>query len=395
MSATKTPQKPSPKTPSLRLHKLSKRAFVEIEKRRIYLGRYGDPEATEAYHRLIAEWVANGYRLPVSENEITMAEVIAEYLDYAKTYYHDHRTGGPSSTYTEIKVSVDPIKNLYGRVEAVKFGPVALRAIRQQWIDRGLAITTINSYTGNVKQMCKWAASHQLIPISVHTGLQTLTGLRRGRGVGKDPVARLPVPLEHVEATIPHLPRQLQAIVRLLLVTGARPSEILNLKRADIDTNGPVWTAILRHHKTSYKGKERRLYFGPRAQSALRPFLLRPDDAYMFSPQEAERERYQRQAEDAVGRRENQKPNARRTERRVGEKYSPTGLNIAIGRVCEKHSIPKWTPYQIRHLAATTIEATADMETAKAILGHSGLDITQIYVHRDNKTAAAWAASHG
>jgi len=29
--------------------------------------------------------------------------------------------------------------------------PNKLRAVRQEWIDKGLAITTINSYTGNVK----------------------------------------------------------------------------------------------------------------------------------------------------------------------------------------------------------------------------------------------------
>lgn len=63
--------------------------------------------------------------------------------------------------------------------------------------------------------------------------------------------------------------------------------------------------------------------------------------------------------------------------------------------MCDEHGIDVWTPYQLRHLAATTIEATADLQTASAILGYSGLEITQVYVHRDNKAAAAWAATHG
>ena len=41
------------------------------------------------------------------------------------------------------------------------------------------------------------------------------------------------------------------------------------------------------------------------------------------------------------------------------------------------------------------IETQKILETASAILGHSGLNITQVYVHRDNRTAAAWAAVHG
>lgn len=38
---------------------------------------------------------------------------------------------------------------------------------------------------------------------------------------------------------------------------------------------------------------------------------------------------------------------------------------------------------------------SADLEMASAIPGHGRLDINQVYVHRDNKTAAAWAATHG
>jgi integrase len=198
--------------------------------------------------------------------------------------------------------------------------------------------------------------------------------------------------MEYVEKTLPFLPSPLRAIVQLLLYTAARPSEILNLQRGDIDTNGEVWTAIIRDHKTAYKGKERRLFFGPRAQSVLRPFLLRPDSEYLFSPQEAEAERH---AKCPTHRRPTQRRNEKKTNRIIGVFYEHTGLNRAISRICKQHGIPVWTPYQLRHLAATTIEATADLQTASAILGHSGLNITQVYVHRDNKTAAAWAALHG
>lgn len=397
-----TAKKKSPTPPALRHHKPSGRACVRIDGRDIYLGRFGTPEATAAYFRLVAEYTSSGNRLPVPQAEITIDEVIAKYLAYCKTYYHDPRTGKPSSTYTEINVSLKAVLDLYAGAPAAKFGPVALRAVRQGWIDGseerpGLAITTINSYVGNVKACFKWATSHQLIPVEVHQGLTTLTGLRRGRGVGKDPVQRLPAPLGDVEKTIPFLPRPLQAVVRILLLTGARPSEVLSLKRGDVDTKGAVWVAIIRHHKTSYQGKQRRLFFGPRAQVALRPYLLRPDGEYLFQPRDAIDARFEkdRKADDYVGRRPDQKPNRRKSERTLNDHYSYTGLNVAVDRVCAKQGIAKWTPYQLRHLAATTIEATADLQTAAAILGHSGLDITQVYVHRDNKTAAAWALSNG
>lgn len=379
------------RVPTLRLHKPTNQAFVEIDGRRHYLGVHERPDTIQAYHRLIAEWIAGGYRLPVPQDQITVMEVADAYAKWAESYYLG-RFGEPSQENTRIRSALRPTIELYGNVAAIQFGPNALRAVRQVWIGQNISITTVNCYVGVIKRMFKWAASHEMVPASVHEALTTLSGLRRGRGMGKDPEPRQAVPNEHVEATIPHLPGPLQAVVRLLLLTGARPTEILRLQRRDIDTNANVWTAIVREHKTMDKGKSRRLFFGPRAQGVLRPFMLRPDEDYLFSPREAQAERY---AQCSTHRRENQKPNPRKTPRVIGYFYEHTGLNKAIARVCKEHNIPKWTPYQLRHLAATTIEATADLETASAILGHSGLNITQVYVHRDNKTAAAWAALHG
>ena len=381
------------RTPSLRLHKLSQRGFVELEDRRIYLGPWGEPETQTNYHRTIAEWVAAGYRLLPAVNELSIVELAAAYLDYCLVYYGNKNKKG-SNGYTQARSAMGVMTDLYGNTPAVRFGPKALRTVRQKWVDEELSITTINGYVGCIKRCFKWAVCNEMVSVEIYQALCTLPGLRRGRGVGKDPVRREPVPLEVVEKTLEHLPSPLRAAARLILYTGARPTEVLNLKRGDIDDLGPVWTGIVREHKTSYRGKERRLFFGPRSQAVLRPFLLRPQHAYLFSPKEGEHERHVL-GRKGKGRRPDQVPNPTKTDRTLGDHYHHNVLNHAIARVCEQHGIPKWTPYQLRHLAATTIEATADLENASAILGHGGLNITQVYVHRDNKTAAAWAALHG
>ena len=79
-----------PRTPSYRLHKPTGQAFVEINGRRHYLGKYELPETQRAYHTLIAEWMTNGYRLPVPPDEITMVELTDAYLQYAAIYYRDY-----------------------------------------------------------------------------------------------------------------------------------------------------------------------------------------------------------------------------------------------------------------------------------------------------------------
>lgn len=126
---------------------------------------------------MVAEWIACGYRLPVAPDEITVLEVADAYLEHAKTYYFDPRKNAPSSALMEIRVALDAVTTLYGDIAAVKFGPNALRAVRQVWIDRGITITitTINGYAAAVRRMFKWAAAHEMVPVETFTALGTLS----------------------------------------------------------------------------------------------------------------------------------------------------------------------------------------------------------------------------
>ena len=72
------------------------RAYVVLGGRRIHLGGYDTLESRERYARVIAEWTANGFQLPVSRDEITVVELIARFWQHAKQYYRsaDGRTTG-------------------------------------------------------------------------------------------------------------------------------------------------------------------------------------------------------------------------------------------------------------------------------------------------------------
>lgn len=83
-------------TPSLRHHKATAQGFVEIDGKRIYLGRFDLPETQQKYHALIAEWLANGRKLPVPPEEVTVVEVVAAFWIHAKTYYR-HADGTATS----------------------------------------------------------------------------------------------------------------------------------------------------------------------------------------------------------------------------------------------------------------------------------------------------------
>src|SRR5690606_2425815 len=142
------------------------------------------------------------------------------------------------------------------------------------------------------------------------------------------------------------------SMVELQLLTGARPGEICSLRTSDIDRSGRIWTATPADHKNAHRGHARTIYFGPRAQAVLTPFLQRDLNAFIFSPREAEAQRH---AQAKVHRRPDQKPNPRKTARRVGDRYETAAYRRAIARACAAAGVPAWHPHQLRHSAATNL----------------------------------------
>jgi integrase len=146
-----------------------------------------------------------------------------------------------------------------------------------------------------VKRAFKWAASEELIPASACEALRTLAGLRRGRTTAREAAPVGPVDDATVDATIPHLPPYVRAIVELMRYTGMRPSEVCTMTLNQIE-RGAVWTYIPNRHKTAHHGKRRVAPFGPKARGVLSEFLsgrtLAPDEP-IFNPARRREERFE------------------------------------------------------------------------------------------------------
>jgi len=363
------------RTPSYRLHKATGQGYVELSGRRLYLGRFDKPETKQAYHRTIATWLANGKQLPVAPAEITIIELVLRYWRYAEEYYRAPNGEATSSRHNTAR-ALKPLREQYGDLLAVEFGPNALRALRQTWIEAGLSRNTIRKYTGAVKRMFKWGAARELIPVTIYQALTTLEALRYGRSGARETEPVKPVPQVHIDAALPFLSRQVAALVRLQLLSGARPSELLFLRLIDIDLKGKVWSATIKDHKGSWRQKARVLLFGPKSQEVLRGFLDRPVTAYLFDPREAEEDRH---AQAKMHRRPAQKPNAKMTDRIVRDHYDRDSYRKAIYRACDKAGIPHWNPYRLRHNAGTEARKHGGLESAQLLLGHARADVTQVY----------------
>jgi len=280
-----------PRIPSYRRHKATGQAFVTLAGRDYYLGKYNSAGSRAEYNRLLAEWTAHGGNLPKQQaHDLTVVELVAAFLRHARTYYRDlsGKQTHEVATYTAV---VRRLNALYGRTKAADFGPLALKAVRQVFIDDRLARRTINQHVSRIRHIFRWAVENQLVEPSVLHGLQAVAGLRRGRSNAKETSPVRPVPDAFVDEVLAHVSPQMAAMLELQRITGMRSGEVCIMRTCDLDMRGKVWVYQPETHKTAWHDHERNIYLGPKAQAILRPFL-RPDlEAYLFSPTDAEADR--------------------------------------------------------------------------------------------------------
>jgi integrase len=374
-------------------------------RREILLGAWESPESKAEYARILAELAANQgcltSKVPGMEAstapDLTVNEVIVAFWQHAEQHYR-REDGSPTGEADNFRDALRPLKALYGHTAARDFGSRALRAVRKEMVKSGLSRGVVNARVNRVRRVFKWAASFELVRPSVYEALRTVAGLQRGRSEARETDGVTPVSEEHVRAAVPFLPAPVRAMVQLQLLTGMRVGEVIVMRAIDLNTGGPVWTYRPASHKTGHRGKERVVYLGPQAQEVIRPFLTTDLHAFLFSPRAAVA------ARNAAARaRRKTKPTpsqlARRSKanpkRSPGDRYRPRTYRQAVRRACKKAGVPAWSPLQLRHTAATLIRAKYGLEAAKAILGHTKVETSQIYAERDLDKAREVMAAIG
>jgi integrase len=228
---------------SYRLHKPSGQAVVTIRGRTHYLGRYGSVDSRREYDRLVAEHVArdrDGHAGGRDPGDLTVAELCLRYVEFAKGYYVKH--GKFTSEIDAIRKVVKDLRGLYGHTLAQEFGPLALKALRERWVLEGLVRNGVNRLTRHTKSVFRWAVENELIRPSVWQALAAVKGLAKGRTPAPESTPVRPVAEDILRRTLEASHPMIRAIIRVQLLTGARPGEVLQLRGADLDTTGPTWT---------------------------------------------------------------------------------------------------------------------------------------------------------
>jgi integrase len=391
------PNDTSKRLPKYRKHKRSGNALVVLNDREIYLGKHNSPASLEKYNRLVAEWLQSERQSCDSKQEITVAEVMAAYIGFAKGYYR--KDGNVTREYGLVVDICRVIKPLYGRALAVEFGPLSLKTVRQALIDSDVSRKHINKQIDRVKRMFKWAAGEELIPADIPQALGMVTGLRKGRTEARETAPVQPVADSVVDTTLEHLPAVLADMVRFQRLTGARPGEVCKLRPCDLNRSEEIWTYRPESHKTEHHGRDRIVRIGPQAQAVLRRYLARGKRMNCFRPCDSEQKRRAaasraRITPESCG--NTPGSNVKRTPKRTpGRRYSTDTYGKAIKRACVKAKVEKWAPNQLRHSSASEIRSKFGLEGAQVILGHASADVTQVYAERDEKLGTRIAREIG
>ena len=414
--------------PKYRRHHCSGQAIVTLDGVDHYLGPHGSQTSICEYDRLIAEWLGNGRHMPVAQEkqpQLTVNHIILPFWEHVQGYYRKP-DGTPTSEVDNFKQGLRLLRRLYGHTPVLEFGPLALKAVRQEMIHLGWCRRSINKQTSRICRVFRWAASEQKLPASIYEQLKSIPSLRRGRTTAKDMPRVRPVPEPMIEAVKLFVSRQVWALIRLQLLTGAREGELLPLRGVDLHTRDKIWTHQPEDHKTAYRDIRKTIYFGPRAQAILQTFLDgRPTNQPLFSPAEAEAERRQRMyAARKTPLSYGNRPGTHRTVdpmRKAGDCYDGNSYRRAIQRACEQAFPPpehlahqkvmgslgtrwetdtelkirlgeerwrelrtwqrshRWHPHRLRHNAGTHIREEFGVEMASVILGHSSIPMTELY----------------
>ncbi len=405
----------SEKIPQIRRHKTHQRAYVSYDggKRQKYFGVAGDWPSNKRkppahvlaeYDEWLGRYLAHGRTVPTEQvDRYTVNDVLLAYDKHAEAYYQPARDNSESCELDNLRYALKPLKELFGSTDADDFGALSFKLVRRSMIDRKWTRRHINGCCNKIVRLFRWAAEEEMIPAEVWYKLKAVKSLRENTpGVKEKPLPE-GVLDQHVQAALPYMTRPVAAMVRLQLLTGMRPGEVVRMRGCDLKISDDGWEykpgsdkGRNGDHKTSHLGKQRIIALGPQAQELLRPWLKPDPTAYLFDPSESEEERHaERRAKRKTPMTPSQRKRTRAKIKSWGRYYKPKIYARNIARACVLADVPVWSPNKLRHAVATMVEEKFGTEAARVVLGHSKVETTQLYIHRDKARAKEIAQQIG
>jgi integrase len=359
-------------------------ARIKIGGKEYYLGRHGSDESYVEYERLRAEHAAGvlaDIRGPkLSGSVLTINELVARWLTAEPRGPRHHEV-------QMIRRACEPAIRLFGDTIAAEFRAARLIEVQAAMIDRRWmdkeeksqprstwSRPYINKQIERLIRPFEWAeVIAQILPPGTHGHLFTSAKkikLQANNAKTYDPPPIRPLDYEiQVVPCLVHMAPVIRTMIQVTYYAALRPSEVLEMKRCEIDQTRKdgIWIFRPTNHKNKWRGLDRAIAIGPRAQQLLAPWLMMAEpDAYIFPP-------------------------TRRT--RPDELcYTYDGYRQALQAAIALAKVKYWTLKQLRRAAEERAEDAAGIDGASAHLGHASIETTKIYRQRDQTEKAAKVA---
>lgn len=411
------PRNKSLSTPALTHQKARGRGVVRLNGHDFYLCKSGEwprhqkqaPAAVEAaYNALISRWLAGGRRplhaqpaAPAGppKTRVSIAELVLAFMQHARVYYRRTHDGSQTGEADGFRLSLRPMREMFGKTPAADFTPDHLKAVREKMVAAGLSRKVVNQRVARIKAFFGWVADEWAKAdekkelTAVYGLLLAVKPLKAGRCLAPERPKVEPVDDAVVDATLPQLGRVVRAMVKLQRLTGMRPGEVCRLHRDHLDTSGPVWWFSPRWHKNAWREDHTRVIgIGPAAQEVLREFLTDDVTGWVFSPRQAVAEfRAAQRAKSGNAR----KPGKRKPRLVPGDRYTTGTYRVAVARGAKRAGVPHWHVNQLRHTFATVIRKRYGLEHVRVALGHASTATSEIYAERDKALAGVVAETMG
>jgi integrase len=310
--------------------------YLWLDGRKVSLGVKGQEnkvDALKAWHKLMA----GGRPIPEPKAQVSVEQVIDAFLADAKSKVKE-------VTWIVYERFCRFFKADYGKRNADTLTPALLEtwARKPEW-----SSSTRHDALGILATAFRWAERAGLIARSPLVGIRKPPKASRGSKalISADEHARL----------VAHADPLFGAFLKLLWLTGARPSEIAGLHAEEIDhVQGLV---ILLNHKEAHLGKVRIIFLCPEALGIIQG--IGRESGLLFPGEDG-----QQMTAQAIGKR--------------------------LHRLCIKAGIRNCTPYGYRHTFGTAAltKGIPDAQVA-ALLGHSGT--AMLHKHYSHLTSQSQA----
>ena len=337
-------------------------------RKRVYFGNVDKRVALVRYRAYLKDRAARVVLPDSSGDDVPIEEVAARFLRAHDGYFK--KDGNVDKQLSRFATALSFPLALFPELPAAEFGARKLIETRAAMIDSGrFGRVYVNTLVNCLRRVFSWAVENELVKPEVLLGLRAVSPLKRGRSAARENSPVLPVDPATVDATLPELPPVVADVVRVQMLTGMRPSEVLSMRARDLTQRADglvVYT--LESDKTAYK----------RAINDAKTVVLGPKVAKI-----------------CIKATQNKAPQDFIFEASPGRPYRSDSYARAIKRAAKRAGVDHWSPYQLRHLFATQVRARFGLEAAQVALGHKTADVTQIYAERDKRLAEKIAAEMG